>query len=139
VSPSLHELVTSEQYVEAAKYIAADIIQELSAYPARWCQGALGRFIDDRRALFSELWQDDVVCWCLLGHFYKRLGGCQPVEYDVVTVCDKVFEVVRRELGGKIVGLWNDARDRTVQDVIALCRRIVDPVAAGPAQAQAGA
>lgn len=87
-------------------------IYELLDSPEKWTQG---------RGAASDLGQSvaatnpSAVCWCLAG----AAARCYPGGRD------PVFEKLRRHFGSWLgVFDWNDAHDRTYEDVVALVKEL---------------
>lgn len=94
--------------------VAADIARELREHPERWTQ------VDSAHDAFgnwTNSWNENAVTWCLEGHVGRRVTW--PLR-------DQTLHRFKDTLG-RIVFTWNDERDRTVGDVIALCERIAGP------------
>jgi hypothetical protein len=113
-----HDQGTYDKTFADSKTMAADIARELRQHPDRWMQRRLVRF---RNGLTSndqdEVSREDAVCWCLRGHILKRIGpDTRFIEVD---------EHFRAALGRRVfISEWNDAKDRTVAEVIELCERL---------------
>lgn len=98
--------------------IAADIAAELRANPDHWMQGALLKQADGLLVTYPKTDEElrGAVCWCLEGHIARRTGmddSCRVFEAfrDVAEAGDGLYR-------------WNDAEDRTVDEVIALCDQV---------------
>ncbi len=98
------------------KQIAREIADELKSHPDHWFQGALVKFANGASSSTEfGVRTEDAVCWCLEGHICKR------VDRDVSFWALDDF---RKLAGVGTLFRWNDAPDRTVNDVIALCEKV---------------
>lgn len=101
---------TEERVFVSPLAVAADIARELREHPDHWTKGFNARNAD---GLFTGVHDPGARCWCLHGHILKR-----NAEFALATI-------------GAAFGYpnvswscWNDADERTVGDVIALCERV---------------
>lgn len=101
---------TAERVFSSPLAVAADIARELREHPDRWTKGFNAR---NASGLFTGVHDPGARCWCLHGHILKR-----NAEFALATI-------------GAAFGYpniswscWNDAHERTVEDVIALCERV---------------
>jgi hypothetical protein len=91
--------------------IAADIARELREDPTRWTQKASAR---DTTGYGVAPASEKACAWCLYGHIERR-NAYQTIEhFRALDSC--------MPLGCTIS--WNDAPERTVDDVIALCDKV---------------
>jgi hypothetical protein len=93
-----------------ARAIARSIADELRARPDHWMRGAMWRKDGSDRIVTEK--EADVLC--LMGHIFKRCGDRKSAP---------VVELFERHLSRPIAD-WNDARGRTVEQVVALCERV---------------
>lgn len=100
---------TFERATISIKVIAADIARELREHPERWTQGTPAR---DKEGDSTRARSPAAVSWCLFGHIRRRL---YPARCAVGT---------SSLLFGRLASSWNDAPERTVTDVIALCEKV---------------
>lgn len=97
------------------KTVAADIAQELRQHPERWTRGCEAK---DQYGDSVEPDCKDAVCWCLVGFINKR---------DIPTPCMASLSAeFRKRIGSNNIGKWNDAAERTVDDLIALCESVAN-------------
>lgn len=87
------------------------LVKDLLNDPSRWTQ-----FFFARNGVGTPVWPEDgtAVCWCLLGAIHK----C----YEERT-CG-VIELVQKELNYVSVAKWNNAPERTFEDVKNLVTRL---------------
>lgn len=86
-------------------------IRELLDKPEKWTQGCTAR---DKDGIHVMLTSAAAVCWCLMGAVWK----CYlPNE------CGQIFTVLGKHVGDN-VGFWNDARERTFEDVQKLIKEL---------------
>jgi hypothetical protein len=98
--------------VSTAQEIAADIAKELRENPGNWCKVTIAR---DEHGRTVDPLDEAACCWCLLGHFEKRLDGSwEPAITPFVRELER-----QRKIGS--VALFNDAPSTGIDDVIALC------------------
>lgn len=118
--------VTSHtEMFQSAQEVAADIARELREHPEHWIQNSLvrvesGREFDDPGFVTCG----DAVCWCLEGLIIRRTS-IDPEDGRIDR--DLVFDAFRNVLGEHELYRWNDARGRTVGEVIALAERVAHP------------
>jgi len=96
------------------KTIAADIARELRANPEAWTKGCYARGSSNEQVeAHSSLAQK----WCLAGHIMKRC----PEKYWPIS------QRFREAIGldkDTYLSMWNDGKERTVDEVIAACEKV---------------
>ena len=101
------------------KAIAADIARELRANPKAWTQGTFGR---DANGIECHIME--ACSWCLIGHIDKRVRVLdeqgEPV-WEIEEVAEKAF---RAAAGIASISHFNDAPERSVSDIIAMCEKV---------------
>lgn len=90
--------------------VAADIARELREHPSHWTQKHTAKDVD---GLMCGVFDAAAVCWCLYGHILKRNAGFAEAAIGAAFGYPNVT-----------MGRWNDAAERTVEDVIALCEGV---------------
>lgn len=100
--------------MNTVRQIALSIVTELTEHPEHWCQDGIA-FSKEIELVSPN--DSQAVQWCLLGHVAKRAIG-SPLEQQYK---DALYSMLDP---GQSIGEWNDAPERTVQDVISLCERI---------------
>jgi hypothetical protein len=97
------------------KSIATAIANDLEANPSRWTQGAMAR-----NAQGQSCGRQSATCLCLLGHIWNQ---CDPnLEGEHAVLENEVERAFQREVGS--IARYNDADDRTVSEIIQLCRNV---------------
>lgn len=86
-------------------------LQELFADPTRWTQDRYAKTADGHLSSINSRWS---VCFCLAGGIHRV--------YKDYTKRSDVFDQVFREVGS--TAEWNDAPERTVEDVQKLCKAL---------------
>jgi hypothetical protein len=96
---------------------AADIARELREHPRHWTQKVFARDVLGNPVFWSD---PDAVCWCLAGHLCRRapLHQRSQLLYVLMSVPRDLM------LGHQSVSQFNDAKGRTVEQVIALCEAL---------------
>ena len=95
---------------------------ELLEKPENWTQRANAR---DANGRDISSYHPDAVCWCLFGAVNKCYGITperQNVEVKLIHSLQVAPTQERRGYGSYIV--WNDAKERTHQEVLDLCREL---------------
>lgn len=92
--------------------IATDIARELRIDPTRWTQYSYARNSD---GLPAFLHSEEARTWCLMGHVKKRVPAGKSTSRFMLQLHTAV---------GVPAATWNDAPERSVQDIIELCDRI---------------
>ena len=82
-------------------------VAELFEDPKRWIKENMSTDIQGNPTNVNE-----AVCWCLMGAMLKI--------YPKYT---HAWDAVINELNGKLI-TWNDAPERTHEEVIALCKKL---------------
>lgn len=100
--------------VKTVQQIAAEMAQEFRGKPERWMQGAYAKDFEGEECSPSD---SAAVCWCIAGkllmHSPSSVGG----------LWNSFTNMAFLRNSNELVG-WNDAPDRTVADVIALCEKV---------------
>lgn len=79
------------------------IAQELTEHPERWHAGNYSN--------------EAGTAHCLVEHIHRRAGG-------FLASTSKYFRAAAGPIADRALSVWNDHRGRTVEDVIALCKRV---------------
>lgn len=86
-------------------------IRELLSDESKWTKGSYARHINGN-SIGPR--QDNACSWCLLGSIYKCYGFRSEFFRSKFF---KVFENLRIKLKGNDITAWNDAPERTFEDV----------------------
>lgn len=90
---------------------------ELLSKEDAWVRGS---FALDQNGDICSSNADEACSWCTLGAINK----CYP-EYDLwCEVITKVEERLSRDVGCKLVTVWNDNEHRTQEEVVALLKEL---------------
>lgn len=86
-------------------------MRELFSDASKWCQGWFAKTIGG--VLCSEF-SEKAVCWCLSGAIWKCYPGL-----DSDDVRRKIVDTIHTD-----IPYWNDAKERTFEDVKALVEKL---------------
>lgn len=113
-----HQFTTPQQ-------VAADIAREYREDARRWTQLTWARRSFERFANSCNYDSGEAVCWCLRGAVNKRVG-LGSLEMATLEAFDAALgDPPDDALDGDILCVrWNDAKGRTVEEVIALCDKV---------------
>lgn len=111
--------------------ILNDIVQELTQHPTHWCQHTLARDANGNGCSYVG---PNAVRWCLEGHFGKRTGTIANRVTDAVhDYLDKHEKKLKAKPDKNAVqygtvwpSIYNDEQGRTVDDIVALCKAVVE-------------
>jgi hypothetical protein len=95
-----------------AAQVATDILDELTRYPDHWTQGYIAQ---NASGLVCPASDPEAVSWCLFGHILKRNAAF--AEHSIGAAFGYPLTSWSE---------WNDRRGRTVAEVIALLRRVIE-------------
>lgn len=88
-------------------------ITELLDHPSKWSQGSYARLADGSHALGNLL---EATMWCLTAAIDMCYGSqSEPIRAKVSKAINMDSEHIH---------LWNDAPERTYEDVIKLCKKL---------------
>ena len=90
-------------------------LKELFADEKRWTKGAYAR---DAEGVGVSVKSFGASCFCLSGAIIKIHGS---KEYGPGR---QVYEKIQKYIGHSIVSSWNDAPDRTIEDIQKLCNEL---------------
>lgn len=94
--------------------IARSIADELREHPEHWTQGAIARTSEGEELV--SFMDKRAVYWCLEGLFYKHARGARFREFS---------KAIDLAMGRRVIPfLYNDNKDRTVTEIIALCNKV---------------
>lgn len=95
--------------------IAREMLRIYDGKAERWCQGTLKKWADDVDS-------DEPCAWCMLG---ASAEACERLRLGTITESD-FDEYVARKVGEDGVDVWNDAPERTFDDVVQLLTSIAE-------------
>jgi hypothetical protein len=115
--------------IPLAKSIAHAIGTELTQHPEHLMKGRAVRLASGRLSdATSDILSSEAVCWCLEALVAKH-SPVNPYRDGAIGVFESALPPKHK---GKLLCSWNDAPERTVQEVIDLCARVaVLPEGAG--------
>ena len=110
--------------------LVARVADFFEAHPDQWGQGAFARTKElDEVGLYGAAVNELICQWCVMGRVafesyqaVKDEAGNVDDLQDRRLYCDTSM-LLQRALGNSMVASWNDDKDRTVEEVIDLCRR----------------
>lgn len=90
-------------------------LKELFADPKRWTKGAHAK---DAAGVGVSVSNPDAKCFCLSGAIIKIHGSKEHGPGG------EVYKKIQNYIGHRIISAWNDAPERTIEDVQQLCREL---------------
>ena len=101
---------------------AADLLENTG-----WCQDAMAM---DREGVDVDSWDPEAVEFCAIGAVQKVCGvtgnsSQERYELLVIPALNRLMEFAPKDSMGKTypVSIWNDHRDRTMEEVVDTMRR----------------
>lgn len=89
-------------------------IQELLSSPEKWTKGLNAK---DKQNNCVSPWSENAVCWCIYGAILKCYS-------ESLKTTEEMVEKATYASGWQVLSAWNDAPERTFEEVKALIEKL---------------